>query len=254
MLDTQLGYLYLVSRADLLEVVMFLVELRFEQITVEEDCKVWCQRQPKWWLHLQVVTVCGHACSTQGCSAETSQSMAWEHFGCLFASPLVPFGADILLWATFLWMTDCLVRLCHQFSFWVYLHGTEEARTELEDFFQALSVGCDLIVSRVELMNLVNLILAFLTKQHISFCKSWAWIWCQWNFWFTGIISMFLWKAVERRGWERVDPGWLNLIRSQISLFAGRLQQTEFLCWTEADFQTSWMLEFLRTLLLINLQ
>lgn len=47
MLDTQLGYLYLVSRADLLEVVMFLVELRFEQITVEEDCKVWCQRQPK---------------------------------------------------------------------------------------------------------------------------------------------------------------------------------------------------------------
>lgn len=37
MLDTQLGYLYLVSGADLLEVVRFMVELKFEQITVEDD-------------------------------------------------------------------------------------------------------------------------------------------------------------------------------------------------------------------------
>lgn len=86
------------------------------------------------------------------------------------------------------------------------------------------------------------------------FFENWAQKCFLQNVQFSGICYVFWWETVEKGRWERFDPGWLNLIRRQISVVSGKVQQTGFLCWTKADFQTSWRLEFVYFFLLINLQ
>lgn len=193
-------------------------------------------------------------------SSQIEQGMARQYFGGLFPSPLTPFGVGIFLWATFPWMKGRLVSLsfleASNLPSWDRRLKQNKQGLELENFFQTFFSGTWHGCAKGRASERCQpywSVLAFLTKQDTFFCKSWAWRWCRWNFRFTGIFALFPWEAVERGGWERIDPGWLNLIKRQISLVAGKLQQTEFLCWMEADFQTSQMLEFLCTFLLINL-
>lgn len=128
-----------------------------------------------------------------------------------------PAGRSVLSWS-------------QQFPFWVISMGQKTAAEAvgtragglLPGFFSRTWHGCAEggASGRCQLYRSV---LAFLTKQDTFFCESWARRSSQWNFQFTGIFYIFWWETVEEGGWERIDPGWLKLIRRQICLVASKL-------------------------------
>lgn len=86
-------------------------------------------------------------------SSQMEQDMFWEYFEVFFSSPLslsVCLSLSLSVWSSHPslshlpadegWAGKSVLDFNQKFPFWVYLHGTEDW-PELEDFFQAFSVG-----------------------------------------------------------------------------------------------------------------